>query len=197
MLKRDTRRMSLIAGALPILGAFAWLLVAGAASGEVYAWRTEDGGYAYTDDPDQIPQRYADEAKPVGGAGLDGYERFTRTDPAATDRYAERLAKRLRYLREVNAASAPTRVAPRSRGVTSVSVATGNPQAPFVDIDAETSGAPVVVEPVRTLDPGSAVTRQTTVVKQGGKTIAVLKGQTNEIRLDEDIIDARQLEPED
>ena len=77
----------------------------------------------------------------------------------------------------------------------SVSVATGNPQAPFVDIDAESGGAPVVVEPVRTLDPGSAVTRQTTVVRQGGRTIAVLKGQPNQIRLDEDIIDARELDP--
>jgi hypothetical protein len=197
MLKRHSRRMRWIAGALPMLGAFAWLLVAGAASGEVYGWRTEDGGYAYTDDPDQVPQRYAAEAKPVAGSGLQGYERFTRTDPAASDRYADRLAERLRYLREVNAASAPAVVAPRSRGVTSVSVATGNPQAPFVDIDAETNSAPVVVEPVRTLDHGSAVTRQTTVVRQGGRTIAVLKGQTNEIRLDEDIVDARRLEPKD
>jgi len=182
---------------LPVLPASAWILLAGAATGDVYAWRTEDGGYAYTDNLDQVPERYADQAKPVAENGLEGYERFTRTDPAASDRYADRLERRLRYLRAVNSAPVSAPAPNRSRGVNSVSVATGNPQAPFVDIDAESGGAPVVVEPVRTLDPGSAVTRQTTVVRQGGRTIAVLKGQPNEIRLDEDIIDARQLDPTD
>jgi hypothetical protein len=174
--------------------AFVWLLLAGAASAEIYAWRTEDGVYAYTDDPDQVPPRYAAQAKVVGSTGLDGYERYTRTDPGASRRYTDRLEKRLRYLRAANEAPVTTAATPSSVGVRSVSIATGNAQAPMVDIDASGAGAPIVVEQLHTLDHGAAITRPTTLVKQGGRTIAVLKGRQRETSLDDDVVGARELE---
>jgi hypothetical protein len=183
-----------ISTALAPLCVFAWLLVAGAASGEIYAWRTEDGVYAYTDDADQVPARYAAEARGIGAAGLAGYERYTRTDAAASQRYADRLAKRLHYLRAANEAPAPVAAPPRSYGVRSVAIATGNAQAPTIDIDASGGGAPIVVEPVHLLDHGAAVTRPTTLVKQGGRTIAVLKGRQRETSLDDDIYGAHEIE---
>jgi hypothetical protein len=185
----------MISTALASSCVFAWLLVAGAASAEIYAWRTEDGVYAYTDDPDQVPPRYAAEAKVIDSTGLNGYERYTRTDPAALQRYSDRLEKRLRYLRTVNEAPAQAAAAaPRSSGVRSVSIATGNAQAPTIDIDASGGGAPIVVEPLHLLDSGAAVTRPATLVKQGGRTIAVLKGRQRETSLDDDIVGARELE---
>jgi hypothetical protein len=174
--------------------AFAWLSVAGAANAEIYAWRTEDGVYAYTDDPDLVPSRYAAEAKVIDSTGLDDYERYTRTDPAASNRYADRLGKRLQYLRAANEAPAAEVTTVLPTGVRSVSIATGNAQAPTVDIDASGGGAPIVVEQLHTLDPGAAITRPTTLVKQGGRTIAVLKGRQRETSLDDDIVDARELE---
>ena len=76
----------------------------------------------------------------------------------------------------------------------SISIATGNEQAPTVDIDASGGGAPIVVEPLHMLDPGAAVTRPATLVKQGGRIIAVLKGRQRETSLDDDIVDTRELE---
>lgn len=195
MQKLRTQRGMLIWTALAVACAFAWLLVAGAAGAEIYAWRTEDGVYAYTDDPDLVPSRYAAEAKVVGSTGLDGYERYTRTDPAASQRYGDRLEKRLRYLRAVNETPSRAAAPTPSPGVRSVSIATGNAQAPTVDIDASGSGAPIVVEQLHTLDPGAAITRPTTLVKQGGRTIAVLKGRERETSLDDDVVEMRELAP--
>ena len=194
MRKLRTQRGILISTAMASSCVLAWLLVAGAASAEIYAWRTEDGVFAYTDDPDQVPPRYAAEARVIGSTGLDGYERYTRTDPGASQRYGDRLAKRLRYLRAANEAPAAAGVTPPSAGVRSVSIATGSAQAPTVDIDASGVGAPIVVEQLHTLDPGAAVTRPTTLVKQGGHTIAVLKGRQRETSLDDDIVGADELE---
>ena len=52
------------------------VLAAPAAFGDVYTWRTEDGGYAYTDDLDQVPPRYALDAKVVKTGKLENYERY-------------------------------------------------------------------------------------------------------------------------
>ena len=81
--------------------------------------------------------------------------------------------------------------------VRSVSIATGNAQAPTIDIDASRGGAPIVVEPVHTLDHGAAITRPTTLVKQGGRTIAVLKGRQRETSLDDDIYGEYEIAPRD
>ena len=194
MQKLRTQRGMLISTALAVACAFACLLLAGVASAEIYAWRTDDGVYAYTDDPDLVPRRYAAEAKVVGSTGLDDYERYTRTDPAASQRYGDRLEKRLHYLRAVNEPRAQTAEPAPAAGVRSVSIATGNAQAPTIDVDASGSGGPIVVEQLHTLDHGAAITRPTTLVKQGGRTIAVLKGRQRETSLDDDVVGMRELE---
>jgi hypothetical protein len=184
-----------------VLGGVALTLPAVTAGGELYTWRTDDGVYAYTDDPKAVPARYADEVEVVPSAGLSGYERFTQQDGAAANRYADRMAKRLDYLRQVNAAPAP---APAPRGyapagaaaTTTISVATGNEQAPRLDITTPTGAgqAPLVVEPVTTKPDGWVVTRRTTLVKQGGQTIAVLKGPKRETNPSTDFLDEDDLE---
>ncbi|MDH3521778.1 MAG: hypothetical protein OEM49_15115 [Myxococcales bacterium] len=193
MQKRWTSTRNQKARALPLAALLTGLLAAPGVGAEIYAWRTEDGGYAYTDDADQVPPRYAAEAQVRGEASLNDYERYTATDPAASSRYADRMAARLRYLRALNSAPVAAPAAQRSRGVRSIAVATGNPQAPTVNIESEHSGAPIVVDPVYTIDPGSAVTRRTTLVRQGDRTIAVLKGRSHETDLGSDVYKTSEL----
>jgi hypothetical protein len=88
-----------LAGATALLVAF----TAPAAADPVYSWRTEDGGYAFTDDPKAIPARYRDQATLRESARLRDYPRYTPSDDAATERYAEQLTRRLAHLRAMNA----------------------------------------------------------------------------------------------
>jgi hypothetical protein len=65
--------------------------------------RTDDGGYAYTDDRDQIPALPRRQAAHAHVAvGLQRYAAGSK----ATSQYAARLERRLAALRELNAATA-------------------------------------------------------------------------------------------
>src|SRR5262245_38724730 len=72
------------------------------AAAEMWSWRTEDGGYAYTDDAKQIPARYRAQAKRVSQRSLGSYERLTVQDGDASARYADGVARRLESLRAAN-----------------------------------------------------------------------------------------------
>ena len=96
MLKRSIRSWTALVGT-------AVLLTGGlAAAEEIYTWRTQDGGYSFTDDAKAIPPRYRDRVEVRRLEGLEGYPRFTPKDDEATHRYEERLAARLEYLRALN-----------------------------------------------------------------------------------------------
>src|SRR5262245_40483597 len=86
-----------------VLGSALVCALSASARADLYTWRTEDGGYAYTDDPKQIPARYRSEAKQVARKPLSDYKRYTAQDADASARYAERLERRLATLREANA----------------------------------------------------------------------------------------------
>ncbi|MGI9591601.1 MAG: DUF4124 domain-containing protein, partial [Myxococcota bacterium] len=61
--------MSIVSTARIAGGVWSLLLTAGlllgsaapASASEIYSWRTEDGGYSFTDDPNAIPARYRDQ----------------------------------------------------------------------------------------------------------------------------------------
>ena len=170
-------------------------LGASAAIAEVYAWRTEDGGYAFTDDPDAIPARYQDQVTTRGSRGLDSYSRFTPQDSKATNEHAERVAERLERLRRFNASGAESSLQPAgSRGTRarSISVSTGRRDAQRIDIATEGDGGPLVVERVRTIGAGKATTNHSTLVKQDGKVVAIIKGRSRETNLS-DFIDEEDL----
>ncbi len=177
-------------------GALAVALIAPvAASADIFAWRTEDGVYAYTDDKDNIPARYADEAVAVRDSRLSGYSRLTVEDSAATRGVAARLEKRLDYLRQVNGP------APIAAGVAAagpnpgkvISVATGSAQVPTLQIPAEASDEPIIVEPVLTRQSSRVRTRRATLVKQGDRLVAVVQGRSHEIDINDDILDEDRL----
>lgn len=174
----------------------AFLLAAPAVSAEIYAWRTEDGGYAYTDDRDQIPPRYASQAKLVRSRSLGDYERFTPQDAAAGQDYATKLAARLERVRALNAAGAPAPVraaaAPAVAGST-IAFATGDPRAPEIQVPTGNGTGPIVVEPVLAKQNGDFRTRRVTVIRQGDETLAVIKGTPHHFNPVDDIYDEDEL----
>ncbi len=167
-----------------------------AASADIFAWRTEDGVYSYTDDRESIPARYAKDAVAVRDSRLQAYPRLTVEDTAATREVSTRLERRLEYLRQLNTQTAPARKSTRSAtasGRTTLSVATGNAQAPTLDIETDESQGPIVVEPILTKESGKVRTRRATIVKQGDRTLAVVKGRSHVVNVNDDIYDEDRL----
>ena len=74
---------ALLAGAALLGGG----VVAVGAAADVFAWRTDDGGYAFTDDEKAIPARYRDRAEVKRTNGLKSYGRFTPQDDRAVAGY--------------------------------------------------------------------------------------------------------------
>ena len=198
MQRMMTQWMSMILGStfVLVLGA---ALLAGVASAEMYSWRTEDGAYAYTDDREHIPARYAAKAKRVKARSLGDYSRFTPQDDKATDHYAAKLSERLQYLRQVNApealpavGAAPPGYAAPSR---SLSFSTGGVNSPEITVPiADDSQGPVIVEPINAKQTGDFRTRRVSVIRQGGRTIAVIKGNPHHHNPSTDIYDEDDLD---
>lgn len=88
------------------------LAPAGAQARTLYRWTTDDGGIAFADDAKRIPERYRERAEQITTEGLSGYARFTPTDAAASQRYADRLAERVETLRAAAAEEAAVAAQP-------------------------------------------------------------------------------------
>jgi hypothetical protein len=164
------------------------------AAAEMWSWRTEDGGYAYTDDAKQIPARYRAQAKQISRRSLASYERYTAQDGDASARYAEGVARRLESLRAANqdaewveqhaAAAAPPETFVMS---------TGGANAPQITATME-GDEPVVMEPVLIREKGDLRTRRATVVRQGNRVLALLKDSQHNYNVTQDILDEDALE---
>ncbi len=176
--------------------AFAAALAAPAAADPVYSWRTEDGGYAFTDDPKAIPPRYREQAQKRETGRLHDYKRYTPSDDAATERYAEQLTRRLEHLRAVNenhvvvSEQSEPRLAQTS---SSISLQSANNFEPSVQFDQATGGEPLVVDTLFTRPEGKIVTRQTQVVRQGDRIISVVRPRLREWNVATDIHDESEL----
>lgn len=177
-----------------LLGAVLFAGLAGPAfAGNVYSWVTEDGTYAFTDDPKRIPamHRSAARTRPMGD--LKRYERLTvdRTGKAYTDRLWERQAA----LRDRAAAQAPAvsagPVATGGGAGLSYSIpfiGGGSPgghrgaqmQLPLGALGNAASDEPITVESVRMQPTEGAATRHWTIVKQGDRVISVIKGENRD-----------------
>ena len=168
-----------------VFTALLWLAPAPASAGAIYSWQTDDGGYAFTDDPEAIPTRYRDQARTRASAGLKDYERYTEPVRGSGERYAEELAERLEHLRAINAVPAPAgpgraTVAGASATGPRISLRTGNESAPTIDVTTDAGAGPLVVETIFTRPEGKIVTRKSLIVRQGGKTVAVVRPRSIE-----------------
>jgi len=192
-LKRPVR--ILLPACAPALAA---LLVAGSAAAEraYYAWRTDDGVYAFTDDPKAIPEAYRKQAERRSLRPLATYGRLTPSDPRATSDYAKRLDARLAELREraegmaapeAEIAAAPTTPTGSGPGI---SLRTGSSDdSPMLEIAPdEAGGGPVIVEEVAARRQNGIVTHDNTIVRQGDRTLAIVRSRPREWNISEDIL---------
>jgi hypothetical protein len=190
--------------------ALASSLLAAPIAADLIAYRTEDGVFVYTDDPHNVPARYAADAVTMHDTALHAYPRLTLEDSNATRAVESRLEKRLDYLRQMNATSAAQRAvgATPAQKSTVISIPTGAPgvfgsvgkngkigkigdviASPSIEVSANAGNEPIVVEPILTRESDRAITRSTTVVKQGDKILAVMKGRSHEFDVNSDIYD--------
>jgi hypothetical protein len=189
------KRSLVLAGA----GALASSLLGAPIAADIIAYRTEDGVFAYTDDHDKVPARYAADAVTVRDSKLDTYPRLTIEDTDAAREVSARLEKRLDYLRQANAASAAERevavnATAQQSTVISIPTAPGSASSPSIEVAANPGDGPVVVEQIRTKDGNRAATRGTTLVKQGDKVLAVMKSRAHHIDVTSDFHDEEALE---
>ena len=174
-------------------------LAAPAAADPVYSWRTEDGGYAFTDDPKGIPARYREQAKVSEARGLHDYKRYTPSDGDANERYSEQLTQRLEHLRAVNAGqgAVASRVAsnhaPAGPSQPTITMQSANDFEPSIEFNQNTGGEPIIVDTLFTRPAGKIVTRQSTVVRQGDKILSIVRPRLREINVATDIHDEAEL----
>jgi hypothetical protein len=188
-----------IRGWIALLGTGALLAGGLAAAEEIYAWRTQDGGYAFADEEKAVPPRYRDRAEVRRTDGLEGYRRFTPKDDQATHRYEERLAARLEHLRALNGqAKAPSPEPPADSAAPAppreqITLRTGRRDAPGIDITTASDGEPIVVETILIRPKGKSVSQNAQVTRRGGKAIAIVKPRAREWNVS-DIVDEEELE---
>ncbi|MCA9501774.1 MAG: DUF4124 domain-containing protein [Spirochaetaceae bacterium] len=188
-------------------------LAAPAMAGNVYSWVTEDGTYAFTDDPKRIPARHREEATKRSVGALSRYERYTEISSKQEKSWSDRILERQAELREMNAAGPQVIVAgaasPTGTGfgytipVSGGGSSGGRSAASIrVPLDGSTIGGvvggasvgdtamagyddePTVIESKRMRDPKSLTTRHWTFISKGGKVQTVIKGERRQRKLE-------------
>jgi hypothetical protein len=184
-----TRTASFTAGLAVI--AMGMMLGAPADAGEIYSWQTEDGEAAFADDPKKIPARYRDQVSLRDAQRLGDYERFTTGVGEPTSSYSEQLAARLDHLRRVNVEPRVARSGEGdAQGIASIRV-----QGMNLRVNGGDPDDPLIVEEVRVISSGQVVSRHDTVVRQGDRTLAIVRGhQSGEVHGVSNIFDEEDLE---
>jgi hypothetical protein len=178
-------------------GGLVLALAAPAHAGDIYSWRTEDGGYAFADDPDAVPARYRDQVKVRRSQSIKDYERLTVEDGRAASRYEEKLAARLEEMRMRNALAAhhAEQAAAGSRAPDYVTVGSGARRGRGVGLSVPTSASDeaLEVETVYMKRDGGMLTQPVRVTRRGGKVISIEKPRDRSYALD-DAISERELD---
>lgn len=163
-----------------LLGALALALAAPAGAGTVFAWTTDDGVSAYTNDPKRIPARYKDGARRIQVRdGLASYARYTPRDTAADATYANRVYDRLERLRTLNAHLDASRVAQQTTPAGYETALRLNRRSTIRVQTPMRGDAPIVVDEHRVRSPNRMVTRHVTVVRQGDHVISVIRPKSH------------------
>jgi hypothetical protein len=163
---------------LALLGSLALALGTTATAGDIYAWRTDDGGYAFADDPKRVPEKYRSRVEIRPSASLADSPRYTPEDDAAQKAHAEQLALRLESLRRLNQPALRSAQAPASGAAPAerIEVRMSSDGEPTIDIpQTGVAGEPVVIEDFVALRDGANRTRTNTVIRRGDEVIAVIR----------------------
>jgi hypothetical protein len=162
-----------------------------AVAGEIFSWQTENGEVAFTDNPKKIPARYRSQAQKRTSERIEDYAQFSSGQPEETNRYAEKLAERVDYLRWFNS----DREAQAEQPNTVAGVASINVRGIDLRLPASESDGPIIVQDVRVMGDGQIATRHDAVVRQGGRTLAIMRGrQEGELGGAASILDEEDLE---
>ncbi len=187
--RRGFGRGAFAAMVIGVLG-FSLLLASYSRAGEIYSWTTVDGNVAFTDNPKNIPARYRDQMQVRKSEGIEDYVRFTSENSAETGHYSDQLAKRVEYLRQANSNRGTARAADKNVGVASITVSGVDLRLSAVD-----ANAPIIVEKLRVKSADQIATRHDTLVSQGGKPLAIVRGnQGGEVGSANNILDEEDLE---
>lgn len=185
-------------GELLIVGFLVIGLAGPALAGNVWSWVTDDGTYAFTDDPKRIPARHRGEARTRPMGELTRYERYTEVSTDSDEPYAERLRARQTELR-AEAGTAPLGAvigAPPTQGagvVYAIPATGGRGSAgsgasimlPLRKGQTPSDPEPTTVESIRVRSRESLATRHFTVVKQGDRIVTVIKGERRQRSLED------------
>ena len=176
-------RLLLLAGGLVV--AFTLSAAAG-----IFSWRTEDGGHAFADDIDAVPERYRPRVVERRSRSISNYGRYSANDSQATARYADQLATRLVRLRALNrgqAARRGERQATASNGEAPdyLTVRTGSRNGGGVDISTPITGAeaPLEIDTVYMKRKNSFVTQPVRITRRGDKIISIEKPRNRQWNL--------------
>ena len=164
------------------------LLSAGLAEAKtVWRWQTEEGVYAFTDDPKRIPARYRSQARASTLRPLATYSQYTPAQRSGQKSWTKNMQQAARNLAELNA-----RVDGRGPGVvygvadpgTDAVIRSSTSGQTFVEaqtgLATADSGEPLVIEEKRFYVPGLNVTRRDTIVRQGDRILAITKPLPNQ-----------------
>lgn len=186
--KNATRIGRILVGTCLLIG-----LSGPAFAGNVYSWVTEDGTYAFTDDPKRIPAKHKAEAKARPMGDLKRYGRYTvdRTDKSYTDRLRQRQSD----LREQAISTSPQVVVSGQGAGQGAGVVYNMPfnvgrsgggqrgagmQLPLGATGTTTGDEPITVESIRVKPVEGEASRHMTIVKQGDRVISVFKGENRD-----------------
>jgi hypothetical protein len=194
-----------VAGTVLLAGGLALGVEPAAAETNLYHWRTDDGTYAFTDDPKAIPDRYRTKVETRSMDGLDGYERYTPAVSSAPPEHPKAVAAattapdhaaakmtRIEYLRALNAPQHERRVQDSGKTRT-LMIPTGGDDSPSIGVTTRDDGDPVVIETIRVHPRGLMVTRSDLVVSQGDQIVTIIKPQANQTNTTSDIIPEEDL----
>jgi hypothetical protein len=159
---------------------------------QMYVWTTEDGVYSYSDDLKKVPARYKEQVTVMSRKSLDDYKRYTPKDADATVQYERRLTARLDRLRAANSPEPAVAAPVATHAPSQFSIATGRRGSPRVSLPTN-SNEPMIIERVNTRRMGDMVTSRATVVTQGDRTIAIVKGSRNHRNPNKGVVDERDL----
>ena len=182
-----------------LLAAAVLFAVAAPASAKVvYRWKTDDGGYAFTDDAKRIPEKYRTQAKASPLRPLQTYKRYTPAQNSGTQAYLRGVEKSAQEMSKLNARLSGQRAAVpmgpvygEPSDVAVLRVGTAGQSDVEIQTSGLGSGEPIVVEQKRYYVPGLNTTRTNTLVRQGGRILAISKplaGQDNISNIEDETV---------
>jgi hypothetical protein len=164
-----------------------------AAAGSIYSWQTQSGDVAFSDDIKNVPSRYREQVQERQRKPLDDYERFSSQESEVSESYADRLQARLVHLQGLN--ESLTSQSTESPGyVGTASLRIGDTEQ-VLNVTGGAEDEPVIVERIRVIRSGQIASRHDTVVRQGSRTLAIMRGnQEGEVGLLSNIVEEKDVE---